>query len=252
MSTPLAVQLYSARDRLADDRAGVLRRLAEIGYAAVEPFAPTDDPAGFRRIADDLGLAVCATHATGLMRGEDAAEIFDAVHTLGTELVIVPGGIPREEFATADGLARIADRLNGIADQARARGLRFGYHNHDHELEYIVDGRHALDVLADLLAPEIFLEIDTYWAAVGGADVPDLLRRHGDRVRLLHVKDGPVVRGEPNVAVGEGEIPVEDYLAAAPDAWRVVEFDTCATDVLDALEASYRYLATLDRSGEGA
>jgi sugar phosphate isomerase/epimerase len=162
---------------------------------------------------------------------------------LGTDMVIVPGGIPREDFATADGLARVADLLNGIAEKARAQGFQFGYHNHEHELEYMIDGRHALDVLADLLAPEVFLEIDTYWAAVGGADVPALLQRHGDRVRLLHVKDGPVVRGEPNVVVGEGKVPVAEYLAAVPHAWRVVEFDECATDVLDALEASHRYLS---------
>ncbi|NDL60890.1 sugar phosphate isomerase/epimerase family protein [Phytoactinopolyspora mesophila] len=246
MSTPLAVQLYSVRDHITKDRDRVLSRLAETGYGAVEPFAPRDDPSGFRTVADDLGLQVCATHASELVRGADASEVFDAVSTLGTSLVIVPGGIPKEEFTTGDGLKRVADVLNDLSERAAAHGLELGYHNHEHELESMFDGRHALDVLADLLTPDIFLEIDTYWAAVGGADVPALLQRHGDRVRLLHVKDGPVVRDEPNVAVGEGRIPVGEYLAAAPHAWRVVEFDKCETDVLDALERSLTYLATLD------
>ncbi|WP_129667292.1 sugar phosphate isomerase/epimerase family protein [Phytoactinopolyspora endophytica] len=249
MSKPLAVQLYSARDQIAEDRDGVLRRLAAIGFGAVEPFEPLKDPAGFRKISDDLGLVVCAVHAVDLVRGAEPAEVFDAINTLGTDQAIVPGGIPKEEFTSADGVKRVADLLNGLAEKAQAHGLQLGYHNHEHELESTVDGRHALDALADLLAPEVFLEVDTYWAAVGGADVPALLRRHSDRVRLLHVKDGPGVRSGHNVAVGTGSIPVPEYLAAAPDAWRVVEFDSCATDVLDALEASYRYVAALDGLG---
>lgn len=246
MPKPLAVQLYSVRDLMSADRPGVLRRLAEIGFGAVEPYDPCDDPGGLRQLLDDLGLQVCASHAAGLVRGVDAAEVFDAVRTLGTELVIVPGGVPAESFAAADGIARVADQLNELAGAARRHGLRLGYHNHDHELRHRVGGRHALDLLADLLEPEVFLEVDIYWASVGGADVPALLSRHAGRVRLLHVKDGPAVLGEPNVAVGSGAVPVAEHLAAAPDAWRIVEFDSCATDLLTAIEDSYRHVAALE------
>jgi sugar phosphate isomerase/epimerase len=248
MNTPLAVQLYSVRDLLADDRASVLGGLAEIGYAAVEVADPTDDPLGLRVLADDLGLEVCAVHASALARGMDAAEIFDAVHILGSDLVIIPAGIPRDEFASRDGVKRAADLLNSLAAQATKHGLRLGYHNHEHELESILDGRHAFDVLVDLMSPEIFLEIDTYWAAVGGVDVPGLLATHGDRVRLLHVKDGPGTRDESNVAVGSGAMAVPDFLAAAPHAWRVVEFDHCNGDIMDALRASFAYLNSVEIS----
>jgi sugar phosphate isomerase/epimerase len=60
-------------------------------------------------------------------------------------------------------------------------------------------------VLADCLAPEVVLEVDTYWAYAGGADVPALLRRLGDRVVALHVKDGDgSLEVERQVAVGSG------------------------------------------------
>lgn len=250
MTKPLALQLYSVRDRMTDDRDGVLRKLAEIGYGAVEAFKPTDDPAGFRKVADDLGLTVCATHAVGLVRGMDPGVVFEAVNTLGTELVIVPGGIAKDEFTTGDGLNRVADLLNDLATQAQSHGLRLGYHNHDHELQAMVDRRHSLDVLAELLSPEVFLEIDTYWAFVGGADVSELLARHRERVQLLHVKDGPGVRGGPNVAVGQGSLPVPEIVAAAPNAWRVVEFDSCATDIVDAVGESFSYLSALGEATE--
>jgi len=241
MATPIGVQLYTVRDQLAEDRDGTLRRLAAIGYRAVEPFDPTADPEGFRRAVDDLGLTVSSTHAHALLRQEPAA-VFDAVATIGTDLVIVPGGIAHEDFTTRDGLARTADLLNGLAERAAPYGMRLGYHNHWWEIEPRIDGGHAIEALAGLLAPAVFLEVDTYWAAVGGADVPDLLRRLGGRVLALHLKDGPVRKGEPHTAVGAGAMPVPEILAAAPGAGRIVELDSCATDVFVALADSHAYL----------
>ncbi|RSN01164.1 sugar phosphate isomerase/epimerase [Nonomuraea sp. WAC 01424] len=247
MTRPISVQLYTVRDQLAADRDGTLERIAGIGYGAVEPFDPTADPEGFRRVIDDLGLAVSSTHAYALLDREPA-EVLDAVATVGADLVIIPGGIPEAEFTTRDGLARTADLLNGLAEQAAGHGMRLGYHNHWWEIEPRIDGRHAIEALADLLAPEVFLEIDTYWAAVGGADVPALLGRLAGRTRALHVKDGPVVKGEPHTAVGAGAMPVPEILAAAPDAWRIVELDTCATDLFTALADSHAHLTRLEGS----
>ncbi|SEG75709.1 Sugar phosphate isomerase/epimerase [Nonomuraea solani] len=247
MTEPISVQLYTVRDALAADRDTTLRRLAEVGYRSVEPFDPTTDPEGFRQVADDLGLSVSGTHAYALL-SKEPAEVFDAIATVGTDLVIIPGGIAHEEFTTPDGLARTADLLNGLAEQAAGHGMRIGYHNHWWEIEPEIDGRHAIEALADLLAPGVFLEIDTYWAAVGGADVPALLGRLGERVLALHVKDGPVVKGEPHTAVGAGVMPVSEILAAAPAARRVVELDECATDVFAALAESHAYLTSLEGS----
>ncbi|WAL93869.1 sugar phosphate isomerase/epimerase family protein [Streptomyces sp. Je 1-369] len=261
MPRPLSVQLYTVRDQLVADREGTLRRLAGLGYGAVEAYDVLGDPKGLRRIVDDLGLTVSGTHAVQLL-GPEPGPVLDAVAILGTDLAIVPAGIPPEEFTSRDGLARTADRLNSLADVARRHGIRIGYHNHWWEIEPRFDDEgdkgggddaeaalpHAVDVLAQLLDPAVLLEIDTYWAAVGGADVPALLRRLGDRVRALHLKDGPGTKEDPNVAVGGGTMPVPEILAAAPDAWRIVEFDSCAGDadaLFDELAASRTYLASL-------
>jgi sugar phosphate isomerase/epimerase len=242
---PLAVQLYSVRDQLAADRSGTLRRLAEIGYRAVEPYDPITDPAGFRAIADDLGLTVSSTHAPVL--GERREEVAAGAAVIGTDTVIVPA-IPPDEFADAGGVARSAERLNATAAWAAGHGLRLGYHNHYWELISKIGGRPALEVLADQLAPEVFLEVDVYWAATGGADVPELLGRLGDRVRYLHVKDGPATTDDPMTAVGAGVVPIPDILAAAPaDAWRVIELDHCATDMFTALAESFSYVSALEK-----
>lgn len=244
-----SVQLYSVRDHLTDiaEREGTLKRLADIGFTAVEPYDPTTDPAGFRALADDLGLTVSGAHAMALLREPDPAPVFEAVNIIGTDLAILPAGIEQDDFKTHDGLRRAADQLNALAAKAAEAGLRFGYHNHYWEFEPVLDGRHALEILADLVDPAVVFEIDTYWSTVGGADTPAVLERLGDRVVALHVKDGPTVKDEPNVAVGTGAMPVPAVLAAAPkEAWRVIEFDACATDIFEALAASLAYVNGLE------
>ena len=59
------------------------------------------------------------------------------------------------------------------------------------------------------------LEVDTYWAAVGGQDVAALLGRLGDRVRYLHVKDGPITKARTEYRGRPGRMPVADILAAS-------------------------------------
>ena len=246
MTRKPSVQLYTVRDHMTD-REGTLKRLADIGFTAVEPYDPTADPQGFRALADDLGLAVSGAHAMALVREPDPAPVFEAIATIGTDLAILPAGIEQEEFTTHDGLKRAADQLNALAAKAAEAGMRFGYHNHWWEFEPVFEGRHALELLADLVDPAVVFEVDTYWSTVGGADTPAVLERLGDRVVALHVKDGPTVKGEPNVAVGTGAMPVPAVLAAAPeDAWRVIEFDECATDVFAALAASLEYVSSLE------
>jgi sugar phosphate isomerase/epimerase len=240
-SNPLALQLYTVRDQLASGRKAVLGAIRGYGYAAVEPYDVLTDPEALRADLDEAGLAVCAVHAKAL--GEDAGAFFDGAKTVGADTVIVPWASP-ERFADADTIAELARELNEGAARAAGVGLRFGYHNHAFELA-MVGGRTGLEALADALDPAVLLEVDTYWAAVGGQDVPKLLGRLGDRVRYLHVKDGPVTKDDPMTAVGGGRMPVADILAACPSAeWHVVELDRCATDVLTAVRDSLSWLTS--------
>jgi sugar phosphate isomerase/epimerase len=238
----LGVQLYSVRDRLAADRDATLRRVAELGYQAVEWFNPTDDPAGLRALADQYGLTVWSTHAPLL---DDTDAILDAVSAVGTDTVVVPWLDP-DRFADRAAVEQTAQRLNDAAKRAAERGIAVGYHNHWFEPAQQVDGRPALEVLAGALDDEVFLEVDVYWATVGGLDVPALLRRLGERVRYLHVKDGPAnTPEEAMTAVGAGSLDIPAILAAAPQARRIVELDRCDTDMFTALSDSIGYLREL-------
>ena len=152
-----------------------------------------------------------------------------------------------DRWQSAAEIGALAAELNAVARRASARGLRVGYHNHHFELEAKIDGRHALEVFAEQLDPEVALEVDTYWAFAGGADVPALLRRLGRRVVALHVKDGDgTLETARQVAVGSGRLPIRDIVAAVPSALRVVELDDTAGDMFEAIRASREFLIGID------
>jgi sugar phosphate isomerase/epimerase len=238
-SNPLALQLYTLRDQLPSGRKAVLQAIRGFGYGAVEPYDVRTDPEALRADLDEAGLAVCSVHARAL--GDDAGALLDGARKVGADTVIVPS-VPAERFADRDAVTVLARELNEAAARAADRGLRFGYHNHAFEFTAI-GGQTGYEALAEALDASVLLEVDTYWAAVGGQDVPALLGRLGDRVRYLHVKDGPVTKEDPMTAVGTGRMPVAEILAACPSAeWHVVELDRCATDMFTAVRESAEWL----------
>jgi sugar phosphate isomerase/epimerase len=242
VTTPPALQLYTLRDQIANGRRiDVLRAVRSFGYGAVEPYDVRTDPEQLRDELNEAGLAVCSVHAKAT--GDDAEAFLEGARTVGADTVIVPWADP-ERFADKGSIESLARELNAGAAKAKDHGLRFGYHNHWFELESDIGGRTGLEALADLLDPGVILEVDTYWAAVGGQDVPKLLQRLGDKVRYLHVKDGPVTKDDPMTAVGKGRMPVPEILNAAKSAeWHVVELDRSATDMLTAVRESLEWLA---------
>jgi sugar phosphate isomerase/epimerase len=236
----LSVQLYTVREALAEDFEGTLGKLASFGFTQVEPFAFVNFADQLRSGLSNNGLTAPTAHVH--LVGEDHAAICELAAELGIQTIIEPYVDPTRWQAEAD-INEVASELNEVATKAADYGLRVGYHNHHFELESKIAGVHALEVLVDRLDPEVVLEVDTYWAYAGGADVPALLTRLGDRVVALHIKDGDgTLDTSKQVPVGSGVVPVWDIIAAAPEALRVVELDDSETDLLEAVRASREFL----------
>lgn len=236
-----SLQLYTLRAAIGEDLPGTIKRVADLGYTAVEPY-------NFVATADELtealsanGLTAPSGHAPLLRADQD--EIFAAARKLGIGTVIDPH-VERSHWTSEADIRATAEALNAAAKKGAEYGITVGYHNHEFELEERVDGVSGLEVLASHLDPEVILEVDTYWAAVGGEDPVELLRRLGDRVHFLHIKDGPLTReNKDQVAVGAGKMRVWDVLDAAPGVEAaVVELDDFDGDIFTAIAESLTYL----------
>lgn len=243
--TPVSVQLYSLREMANKDFADMLRKVAEIGYPGVELAGLYNQtPRDFRKIVDDLGLKVSSAH-TGMVNKDNLSQQVDAAKTLGYDMLVV-GYLPAEKFANGEQIRKTADELEAAAAMLAPHGLKFGYHNHPHEFA-MVEGKYAFTRLLES-SKKIFAEVDTYWACnFGAVDVPAFIKQFASRIPLLHIKDGPLVAGQPHTAVGAGKMDVPKVVAAADPKvlkWLVVELDQCATDMLTAVRESYNYLVS--------
>jgi sugar phosphate isomerase/epimerase len=236
----VSVQLYSVRDALAADPAGTLGRIADLGLRTVEPF----DLTGFAdRIAEPMathGLTAPTSHVSFVDGGLD--EALAAAGRLGVGTIIDPY-LPDERWTSRSDVEAIAASLNEAARRAADHGITVGYHNHWWELERQIDGVTALEALADRLDEAVVLELDTYWCAVGGADPVEMLRRLGERVVALHIKDGPISRDiGAQLPAGSGRMPVAAILAAAPQARPVLEFDAYGGDLFEGIAEGLAFL----------
>lgn len=261
MATPkISLQLYSIHEALDADLDGSLGRLADIGFTTVEAFDfvrradalkesfakhGLDSPTAHAILIEDEGVAT----PDGLLTVPPAEETFAAAAILGIKVVIDPFVAP-DRWTTSEDVDRNAERLNARAVQAAEHGLRVGYHNHDHELSTLIDGRTALEVFAERLDPSVALEVDLYWATAGGADPVALLDRLGDRVIAVHVKDGPMRPGisarelpTDQQPAGQGDVPLAAVLGAdTAIEYAVIEFDHYEGDIFEGIAESYRFL----------
>lgn len=243
---PVSLQLYSVRNAVEADPVGTINRVADIGFEAIE--------AGFKYLTAYPEL-VDTIHARGLVTPTLTSPLFEVADRepawelalrLGAHTVI-DTYIPDPHWTSLADVDHIAAELNQASDQAAAHGLRVGYHNHWWELETRFAGERAMELLIDRLAPEIVLEVDAYWVAVGGEDPVEFVRRHTDRVRYLHLKDGPISRDNAQQRpAGSGSLPIPALVEAAGSLEAaVVEFDEYAGDVFAAIAESLAYLTPL-------
>jgi sugar phosphate isomerase/epimerase len=242
----IAVQLFAVREALAADPAAALRDVATAGYRFVELAAvahvPTPDLA---RILDGAGLRAVASHEPIARLREDPTGVAHRLRALGCDRAIVPD-TPAQDRATLADVRRFAAELRALGGTLAEHGIRLGYHNHGYEFAPL-EGATMWDVLLADLPPEVELELDVYWASIGGRDPVEVIGEAAERVRLLHVKDrapGP----EPRDAVpGEGTLAIPAIVEAGRAIgaeWYITELVDSA-DPLAAIAAAARYLERL-------
>lgn len=243
MTKPIAIQLYSVREALAEDFEGVVRTIADMGYAGVETAGMYGESVeSAARLFGQLGLRVPSAHVP-LPIGDDKGRVLDALGTLGCSYAVL-AYLPMDQLRTRDQIRAHCELIDEASANAQANGITLCYHNHWWELEKpeSLGGSAPLDVMVEYLDPAVAFEIDTYWVQAGGADPAEVISRLGDRVPLLHIKDGSTRPADPMVAVGQGVMDFPALLPGTQAEWLVVEIDRCATDMLEAVRASYTYL----------
>ena len=238
----ISVQMYSVREALAHDVQGTVGRLVELGLTHAEPYQLLEYRDELVRAREQFPIDFPSAHQS-FLGDVDFPAVLEAAQAVGVQYLIDPFWNPAD-WTDAGKLRALAETLNQRAAAAAEAGIRVGYHNHHFELASRLEGRTALEVFAEELDPQVVLEVDTYWAAVGGADVPALLGALGDRVQLVHLKDGDLSQdASAQLPLGSGKMPLPETLRAASGVhYGVIEFDDYAGDMFEGIAASLTHL----------
>ena len=198
------VQLYSVREDMKKDPVGTLTKLAEMGYKHVEHANYIDrkfygfQAKEFRKILDGLGLQMPSGHTVMTKKHWDDSKndftdawkytVEDAA-VLGQKFVISPS-MEKEMYKTYDDLRASMDLFNKSGELCKKSGMMFGYHNHDFEFSYTLNGETVYDIMLNNTDPSAFMQqLDSGNLYNGGAKAIDVLKKHPGRFMSMHVKD---------------------------------------------------------------
>jgi sugar phosphate isomerase/epimerase len=236
------LQLYSVRDITGQDLEGALAKVAALGYRFVEFagfFGHSADKV--KAMLDTYGLTVSGTHTGWQELSVDRIDETIAYHkTIGNKNIIIPGA----DLSTREKLDALIALINEAQPKLAEAGIVLGYHNHSHEFIETAYGAHIHKELEE--RTQVEFEIDTYWAYVAGLDPIALLERLGERVRVIHLKDG--YSDGHGMALGEGTAPVaavREY-AIAHGLAMVVESETCQPTGIEEVGRCMAYLNSLE------
>lgn len=235
----IGVQAMMLRREIAEE--GVfttLQKVNEIGFHAVEisqiPMT-AENVSELERAHGELGMSIAALSAvlTGAPGGanysldESLDRLVADARLLDTSMVRI-GMLPVWALASRQAVIEFCDQTNAAASRLRDEGIALYYHNHHIDFSKY-DGRYLLDIIADR-APLMGLEVDVHWVQRGGLDPVTVLKKYGERVAMVHLKDYRIGHITP-AAVSAHEAGDHQAFAAVFD--QLVEFAEVGEGNLD-------------------
>jgi len=199
----IGLQLYSLRDSIKNDVPGTIEKVAKMGYTFVEPAGYRDgkfygmEPSEFKALCEKNGLPILSSHSGQALPDSANWETtmawwdacIEAHSALGVKYLVQPfmGGDAYQSLAVLKGYC---DYFNAIGEKCKAKGIRFGYHNHDKEFSTEIDGQIVYDfMLANTDPSLVMFQMDVYWTVVGGKNPVDYFNKYPGRFELWHIKD---------------------------------------------------------------
>ena len=244
----VALQLYTLRDfcTTVPDFTVTIQKVRDIGYRAVQLSGVKVPHIEAKKVLDEAGVVICATHEPGQEILEQPEAVCARLHEIGVKHTAYPypGGI---DFKNEEAVRTLVKKLDAAGAVFAKQGLTLSYHNHAIEFT-----RFGASTVLDFIYREtnpghLKAELDTYWIQFGGGDPVAWIEKLSGRVPILHLKDyGFSKDNQPYFAeIGNGNLDWPRILAASAQAgveWLVVEQDTCPGDPFVSIGQSYDFL----------
>jgi len=185
----VGIQMFTLRDALKADFEGTLRQVKELGYDYVEfaGYYGGKTATELKALLDEIGLKTISVHQGidfFIQKGQEGIDFFK---TLGIKYIVIPG-YDRNRLAGSPDWDESKTLFRSIGELCLANGMELLYHNHEFELAKIGEERVYDMMFADTVG---FMnpQPDTCWLLYGGVDPAAYIRKYGDRIRVVHLKD---------------------------------------------------------------
>jgi inosose dehydratase len=247
--------------RSLDDIRLAAREIAEEGFQGIEVFDGNlvvlrDEAVEVRRTWDRIGLELVSVYVgANFIFGDVLEEELGKVRQsallareFGASHLVFGGGARRAAGVRDDDVTALARGLDRAAGIASDLGLTSSYHPH---LGTIVESPEELARLMPLTSVQFCP--DTGHLAAGGGNPAEEIRKYGDRLAHVHLKDFDFTTGA-FVALGEGDLDFAEIITALReenyDGWLMVELDEYGGDPREAAAISMAHLRGLIQSPE--
>lgn len=245
---PVGLQMYTVRDESAKDYTGTLKKVADIGYTAVE-FAGYGglEAKELKKVLDDLGLEAPTSHVSMELLETKLQQQIEFGLEIGLKYIAVPF-LNIEEQLKGEGYNRTVESLKHIAAEVKRSGMQLTYHNHDFEFQKM-DGAYILDRLFEDVGKENMLaELDLYWVKKAGLDPKSYMEQLKGRCPIIHVKDMTDDERRFFAEVGHGIIDYPSIFDIADEVgveYYIVEQDRCERPPFESIQMSMDYLKSI-------
>jgi inosose dehydratase len=245
MSNKLA---FSRPTSTEEEQTLLFQQFGSVGYKGLQlkwgQYSPfLNEAEKFKEVWGHLpgvGMALIAGGNLDDSNIELLRNIFRFGSIIGTEIVVFCHGIARADV-TAEDIARYADILSGLGQEAEQHGVKLSlHHHHNNPVMY----RDDFDIFFDRIKDgSVGLTIDTAHLVKSGiTDVAEVIRSFGQKINNFHLKDYD--QGEWKV-LGQGRIDFAPIFGAIRqigyNGWISADEES-GGEVLEGMKACYTYM----------
>ncbi|HTE32887.1 MAG TPA: sugar phosphate isomerase/epimerase [Chryseolinea sp.] len=221
---PFGVQAYTFRKSFPKGIAETLDTIKNMGITEIEGGGGNMPPEEFKKLCNDRGISIPSTGTGYEALVKDPLAAATTAKALGATYLMV-AWIPHDKGKfNLDNAKKAVEDFNTAGKVLKENGITLCYHTHGFEFQPYEKGT-LMDYLITNTNPEyVSFEMDILWTHFGGGDPVALLKKYGNRWKLLHVKD--LRKGTPkdltggtsqenDVALGTGEIDLPGIIKEA-------------------------------------
>lgn len=253
-TAPFGVQGYTFRRSLPFTPEKTLDTIKAMGFTEIEGNSGKLTPQEFRKLCNDRGISIPSTGAGYEELSRTPDSVVYKAKALGARFVMC-SWIPHGATFTVENAKKAVEDFNKAGKYLKDNGLTLCYHIHGYEFYPYEDGTLLDYIIKNTRAEDVSFEMDILWTQFGGGDPVALLKKYGNRWKLMHLKDlrkgtkkdlSGGTSQDNDVVLGTGEIDIPNILREAKKVGIKHYFiEDESNDVIGQVPASIKYLKSL-------